>query len=112
MHDLCRQEVCTNMWRGHEGHILSQDEVERRASGRRHYNSVRQFRALERQVHVVRLLVQGMRTRQEIARRLGVHPSTIRRDIQALQALSLRPCPTCGRVSVPAWTDDPSPSAP
>ena len=100
------------MWRGHEERLLSQDEVERRASGRRHYNSVRQFRALERQGQVVRLLAQGMRTRQEIARRLGVHPSTISRDIQALQALSLRPCPTCGRVSVPVWTGDLSPFAP
>jgi DNA-binding CsgD family transcriptional regulator len=90
------------MWRGHEGRILSQDAVERRASGRRHYNRMRQFRALARQGQVVRLLAQGMRTRQEIGRRLGVHPSTISRDIQALQALSLRPCPTCGRVSVPA----------
>lgn len=84
MHDVRRQEVCTNMWRGHEGRILSQDEVERRASGRRHYNRVRQFRALARRHQVVRLLGQGVRTRQAMARRLGVHPSIISRDIQAL----------------------------
>lgn len=85
------------MWRGQEGIILSQDELERRASGRRHYNSVRQFRALVRQVQVARLLAQGVRTRQEIARRLGVHPSTISRDIQVLMALTPGACPTCGR---------------
>jgi predicted DNA-binding transcriptional regulator YafY len=90
------------MWREHKEHILSQDEVERRASGRRHFNRLRQFRALERQGQVMQLLAQGIRTQQAIARQLGVHPSTISRDMQALQALSLRRCPTCGRISVPA----------
>jgi hypothetical protein len=106
MHIFLRKEVCTNMWRGHEGIVLSQDEVERRASGRRHCNHVRQFRALARQRQVARLLGQGVRTRQAIARRLGVHPSTISRDIQALEALSLRPCPTCGQGAVFAWIDN------
>ena len=69
------------MWRGQAGRILSQDEVERRASGRRHDNSVRQFRATLRQMQVARLLAQGVQRRREIARQLGVHPSTISRDV-------------------------------
>ena len=99
------------MWRGQAGRILSQDEVERRASGRRHYNSVRQFRATLRQMQVARLLAQGVRRRRAIARRLGVHPSTISRDVQAILARSPGACPTCGRGFALAWTDDPSPFA-
>jgi len=100
------------MWRGQAGQILSQDEVERRASGRRHYNSVRHFRATLRQMQVARLLAQGVRRRVVIARQLGVHPSTISRDIQMLMALRPGACPTCGRSFVPAWANDPSPFAP
>jgi len=48
--------VCTNLWRGHAGRILSQDEIERRASGRRHYNHVRQARAHRRRIRVTRLV--------------------------------------------------------
>jgi hypothetical protein len=69
------------MWRGHEGRILSQDEVERRASGRRHYDSWRQFCATLRQMEVARLLAQGVRRRVVLARQLGVHPSTSSRDV-------------------------------
>jgi DNA-binding CsgD family transcriptional regulator len=85
------------MWRGHEDHILTQDALERRASGRRHYNSVRHFRAQYRQSQVMRLLASGIRRRVDIARRLRVHPSTISRDMQTLLALKPGACPTCGR---------------
>jgi DNA-binding CsgD family transcriptional regulator len=99
MHVLLRKEVRT-MWRGHEGRFLTQDALERRASGRRHYNSMRHFRALERQRQVAHLMASGIRRRAEIARRLRVHPSTISRDIQALLALQPGACPTCGRPYV------------
>ena len=91
------------MWRGHEGRILSQDEVERRASGRRHYNSLRQFKAVRRRYQVVTLLASGVSSRVDIAVRLGVHPSTISRDITALLYAQPGACPTCGRPFVPAY---------
>lgn len=67
----------------------SWDAVCRRASGRRRYNSVRQLRALLRQIEVARLLrtyhwARGARAR--IARELGVTPGTITRDVQSLLA--------------------------
>jgi hypothetical protein len=76
--------VCTHMWRGHEGRILSQDVIERRASGRRHYNSVRQFETVLRRGQVAQLMAAGTTSRVALAARLGVHPSTISCDFTAL----------------------------
>jgi hypothetical protein len=90
------------MWRGHEGYILNQDALERRASGRRHYNSLRQFKALLRRCQVAKLLASGVSSRVDIAARLGVHPSTISRDITVLLCAQPSACPTCGRPFVPA----------
>ncbi len=59
----------------------------RRAGGRRQYNAVRRFRALERLTEVVNLLVEfgrGYGYQSQIADRLGVHRSTICRDIARL----------------------------
>lgn len=86
------------MWRGQEGVWLTQDQLEARASGRRWYNSWRQFLALYRRCEVVKLLGQGY-TRSAIAARLGVSPSTISRDIQALMQEGREGawCPTCQR---------------
>ncbi len=63
------------------------DAICRRAGGRRQYNAVRRFRALERLTEVVNLLVEfgrGYGYQSQIADRLGVHRSTICRDIARL----------------------------
>ena len=71
--------------------------VARRAGGRRRYNAWRQFRAAYRRRDVARLLLDGMR-QCDIARALGVHPSTISRDVKYLvkMARENRKCPLCG----------------
>ncbi len=68
------------------------DEVCRRAGGRRHYNSVRQFRAALRRTELAHLLVTGAvgspffdrGTQRRLADRLGVSETTISRDIATL----------------------------
>jgi IS30 family transposase len=60
----------------------------RRAGGRRRYNATRQFLAAERRLKVARLVHEygndwGVRAR--IAQELGVHRSTVTRDIQAIR---------------------------
>jgi DNA-binding transcriptional ArsR family regulator len=78
------------------------DEAYRRAGGRRRYNAVRQFRAELRLEKVGHLLRQGL-SRAEIARRLGVHPSTVSRDIRRMFAAGqVRRCPYCGKP-LPVW---------
>jgi hypothetical protein len=60
----------------------------RRASGRRHYNSVRQFLANYRLTQLVELLHEtGFRRgyQTQIAKELGVHRSTICRDLARLR---------------------------
>jgi hypothetical protein len=62
-------------------------EAYRRAGGRRALNARRRFQAGERQVQVAQRIAQlglqhGVRAR--IALELGVHPSTIGRDIQRI----------------------------
>jgi hypothetical protein len=78
--------------------------------GRRHYNAVRQVRAIMRRVEVSKRLAAGERNQTAIARSLGVHRSTISRDVRALQRLVLqtRQCPICGHeyIRVPAVNDD------
>jgi DNA-binding NarL/FixJ family response regulator len=85
------------MWRGQEDVWLTPDEMARRASGRKHVNAVRQCRATLRRLAVARLLLQGY-ARGTIAAKLGVHASTISRDLQRLmrEGQSVR-CPTCQR---------------
>jgi hypothetical protein len=76
----------------------SSDEAQRRASGRRQYNSVRHVRAIVRRQEVAVLLDQlgyGHGVQVVIARRLGVSPSTISRDVAAILAAPQR-CPRCG----------------
>ena len=75
--------------------------VVRRAAGRRHYNNVRQFRALLRRWDLSALLVTlglGYGARAEAARRLGVSEATISRDIKRLfdEAAERSRCPICG----------------
>jgi hypothetical protein len=67
---------------------LSFDRICHRAGGRRHYNAVRQFRALARRLKVLELadrfglFLRGAQAR--IARELGVHRSTVCRDLKVL----------------------------
>lgn len=70
----------------------------KRAGGRRHYNSLRQLRAMARRKRVAELLVRDM-SQAEMARRLGVHRSTICRDVAWLWRVASEQsrCPICGR---------------
>jgi hypothetical protein len=79
--------VCNN--RGPWSEQTSWEEVCRRAAGRRHYNSVRRFRALHRRCELVRLLsgkggLTDRGTQARLARELGVSRSTVCRDMAVL----------------------------
>jgi hypothetical protein len=83
----------------------SDDEAHRRAAGRRHYNSVRRFRATCRRMQVARLLcVQGALTAHgtqvRLARQLGVSRATICRDV-ARPLRESYPCPHGGALLTP-----------
>ncbi len=87
---------------------MTWDEVCRRAAGRRHYNAWRRVVAHDRQRRVLDYWRQskGRRGWQAAAAdALGVHRSTITRDMQALLALLHReePCPLCGVRSQGWW---------
>ena len=103
------------------GSPTSPTVVARRAAGRRRYNSVRNLLAAERRAQVARLACEllgeyprhdspdrpvgawlGWGMQAEIARRLGVHRSTVSRDMahSLREVQALRPCPSCGRESV------------
>ncbi len=78
-------------------------EACKRAGGRRHFNAVRQFRALHRRMKIVESLrVQGSFAERgvqaRLARQLGVSEATISRDIAAILKISA-PCPTCGALA-------------
>ena len=76
-----------------------------RASGRRHYNSVRKFRATLRRMEIVdwahrhdtTTIARGIQSR--LAEVFGVHRSTICRDLQKIaeENTARCACPTCGR---------------
>ena len=79
------------------------DEVARRAAGRRHYNEVRQFNAALRRIEVMRRFNEygGFATRgvvSRIAAELGVHRSTVSRDIWKILPPDEQACPTCHRL--------------
>lgn len=73
--------------------------VHRFIGGRRHYNAVRQFRASFRRRRVAELLL-AEHSQADIARMLGVHRSTICRDVAYLFEESRREgiCRVCGNV--------------
>ncbi len=81
------------------GQWINTDEAYRRAGGRRHYNAVRQFRASFRRLTVASRLLAGL-SQAAIARELGVHRSTINRDIAAMAKMARRSgfCPCCGSL--------------
>jgi hypothetical protein len=85
---------------------VSTDEAQRRASGRRRHNALRHIAQARRRTEVARRLAemkrglpQGIQT--ELARELGVAPSTICRDIAALLREHRLPCPHCGSTYWP-----------
>jgi hypothetical protein len=103
MQPTAPKEACNN--RRPWSEPTAWDEVCRRAAGRRHYNSVRRFRATMRRGEVARLLrVQGgltaRGTQATLARQLGVSRSTVCRDIAWLLRQG-RPCPHCGAFICP-----------
>ena len=73
------------------------ETVKKRAGGRRHYNDLRRIYAKLRRNEVALLFAQGFE-QAEIARRLGVHRSTVSRDIKSFfQMLNEeKNCPVCG----------------
>ncbi len=73
------------------------ETVKRRAGGRRNYNSVRRIRATLRRLEVGVLFAKGIH-QAEIARRLGVHRSTIGRDVRIFFEMlnEEKDCPVCG----------------
>lgn len=82
------------------------ETVRRRAAGRRRYNAQRRFKAELRRGRVAHLLAEeGGRwgAQARVARRLGVHPSTISRDVDVLLARSLAEevCAFCGQRLIP-----------
>ena len=60
----------------------------RRAGGRRRYNRVRQFRAVQRRARLASMLLEeglGWGNQTRMAAQLGVSPSTISRDFALLR---------------------------
>src|SRR5947209_2532983 len=80
--------------------------MKRRAGGRRHYNDHRKIMAVFRRLKILRLAGTRMFDHgvcAELARKLGVHRSTVWRDIRFLLAQSnaFGPCPHCGKPVPP-----------
>ena len=89
------------MWRGHEGVILTQDALSRRAAGRHRRNELAKLLAFVRRCQLARLLAEGITNRTELAITLDVSRATIHRDIAALFQQGPGCCPTCGRPYAP-----------
>jgi hypothetical protein len=73
----------TAEWSAH----ISPDEAYRRVAGRKAFNARRQFEAAERRAQVARRLAaygMGRGVRARIAGELGVHASTIGRDLRRI----------------------------
>ncbi len=73
------------------------ETVKKRAGGRRHYNDLRRIYAKLRRNEVALLFAQGFE-QAEIARRLGVHRSTVGRDVKSFFEIlhEEKNCPVCG----------------
>jgi len=95
----------TKQWR----HPTTDQVAWRRARGWRHINAWRQFNAVLRRREIVRLLMADGRSmfdrgvQSDIAKRFGVHRSTVHRDLWPLlaEANARRMCPLCGTRIVP-----------
>src|SRR5580698_6705802 len=86
---------------------VSDDEANRRAAGRRQYNLTRKLDSWHRVQRVIELLQDrglGYGVRTQIARELGVHRSTITRDVNRILKTDGTNCPTCERwMTHKAW---------
>ncbi|HZU05713.1 MAG TPA: hypothetical protein VFB73_07065 [Chloroflexota bacterium] len=75
--------------------------VKRRAGGRKHYNAMRRLQRDLRRLEILErsplllTLLSKSGAQQRLAAALGVHLSTISRDVAAILA-AYRPCPLCG----------------
>lgn len=87
----------------------TQDEAYRRHAARARWNSLRRLRAEERRQRLLALILEvgglAWGAQSVLARRLGVHRSTVSRDVQQLLARD-PPCPTCGVRWPRCWLDD------
>jgi hypothetical protein len=90
----------------------SQDEAYRRHAARSRWNSLRRLRAEDRRQRLLELILEvgglawGAQT--QLARRLGVHQSTVSRDLKTLLARD-PPCPTCGVRWPRRWLEEADP---
>ena len=73
--------------------------VIKRAGGRRRYNALRKRARAIRRHRVAVMTLATADTQREIARKLGVHESTLSRDVSAIEAWFSpeRRCPLCKR---------------
>jgi hypothetical protein len=80
-------------------------EVKKRAAGRYRHNALRRFQAQLRRKEVLNLLHRwgwGAGIQSQIAAHLGVHKSTICRDLKVIMPL-LDACPACGQLKPREW---------
>ena len=76
--------------------------IKRRNAGRRHYNAMRRDNAEMRRTRVAKLLLEQM-CQVDMAKRIGVSPATISRDVRAInrELMEAAECPVCGSPYVP-----------
>lgn len=94
--------MCATNW----SNRISNSEAYRRASGRRHYNAVRQLQAAMRMIRVAELssfvgpVHRGGQA--ALARELGVSRATISRDVEALRVIWRKRhlCSYCGTINL------------
>jgi hypothetical protein len=81
--------------------ILTQEQVNRRAGGRRHYNSIRAFKRSLRRMEIIRWWqdnggLTDWGTQRRLAAKWAVSPATICRDVSAILQTGLL-CEKCGQ---------------
>jgi hypothetical protein len=87
------------MWKGTGDAWLPDHHLYRRASGRRRVNALRRFRATAWRCLVFDMWWHQGLSQAAIARHLGVHRSTVSRDVMALYlALQAGPGVTMGQA--------------
>ena len=87
---------------------VSDEEMRKRACGRRRYNAVRSLLKTLRRQEVLELLEAwgfGYGVQARIAATLNVHPSVVSRDIKSLFP-ALDVCETCGHQTPRAWWEE------
>jgi hypothetical protein len=80
-------------------HDLTFDEICKRAGGRRRYNAWRQFMREFRRIKITHEILQTgdyYGVQADLARKFGVHPSTISRDLAFIR----RGCKTGSEIDI------------